>query len=99
MASRGHMLQHGQIRRATQQEADVTKRFAFVQSIQIVTGGDTGLAARAEIQVDFECVLLAASRLRRGNERFVARATYGDAASSWNCANRSTAVRSDWTCR
>ena len=63
MARRGDVLQKGFGIAASVQESYVAPRFGFIQTVERIAGGDTGLAPRTGIEVDFERVLL--SRLRR----------------------------------
>jgi hypothetical protein len=62
MAARGDRLLERFVLRASMKQADASPGFILFQAVQVVAGGDTGLAAGAGIQINRERVLLAAAR-------------------------------------
>jgi len=63
MARRGDRLGERMRAAPANEHADIAPRFRFVESVERVTGGDTGLAAGALVEVHLESILLTARRL------------------------------------
>ena len=95
MACGRHVLKHGQFRHAADHQADVTPRLALVQPVEVMAGRHARLAARAAVEVNLEGELLpgpqAAGRASGRNSTGLEAARE---RPSWNCANRSTALKS-----
>jgi hypothetical protein len=53
----------------TDEQADVSPRFGFVEAVERVTRGNARLAPRAGVEIDLERVLLARSRRAERNQR------------------------------
>jgi hypothetical protein len=53
---------------AANQHADVAPSFFFIEAVEGVATGDTGLAARAGVEIYFEGVLFAGAGFRKRNE-------------------------------